>query len=160
VNSETKLEAGGGELRLRRGVGVGEGSGRGGVIAEQGIHTEGRAGRGQGRAEGQRARWGGGSEDRARSFGEKFRRKKGWQGNCRGGERGGKYQDGGRNTGGNTGGQPGGGGVQSREQSCSTGPCRHRVVWHRLHCDRHILGAENKEARVCTTRVTYSPGED
>jgi len=66
--------------------------------------------------------------------------------------------------GGNTGGQGGAGGgrggVQNRAEGRCTGPRRHRVVWHRLHCGRHILGAENKEARVCTTRVTYCLGED
>ena len=49
--------------------------------------------------------------------------------------------------------------MQNKTEGRRTGPRRHRVVCHRLHCGRHILGAENKEARVCTTRVTYYPGE-
>ena len=79
-------------------------------------------------------------------FGREVSEKKGLAGgNCSGGERGGKYQ---RAEGTRTGGS-----VENRESSGSTWPCRHRVVCHKLRCARHILGAENKEARVCARRV-------
>ena len=76
------------------------------------------------------------------------------------GKEGVSTRSGGGTRGGTRGGRGGRGGVQNKTEGRRTGPRRHRVVWHRRHCGRHILGAENKEARVCTTRVTYCPGED
>ena len=99
--------------------------------------------------------------------GEEFRRKKEgvcWAGKlltiAGAGKEGVSTRSGGGTRGGTRGGRGGRGGVQNKTEGRRTGPRRHRVVWHRRHCGRHILGAENKEARVCTTRVTYYSGEN
>ena len=60
-----------------------------------------------------------------------------------------------RRAGGTRGGGSGGRrSVRSHEESGGSRPCGRRTVQHRLVADRHIVGGENKEARVYTTSAT------
>ena len=52
------------------------------------------------------------------------------------------------------GGGSGGRSVGSQEEGGGSGPCGRSTVQHRLIADRHIVGGENKEARVYKTSAT------